>query len=234
MLDKIAIILPLRCGNTNRSKRVYNFLQSWEEQTEGLSDIFIALDRDDYHNYIGLLSDERISGYIIVDEYISLMDKINRLTMPIVDLYKYVQFIGDDIVLKTKWESEFISYLSSVKVGMTYGDDMINGINLATHPCLTSNLIKTIGFFGCPAVKHCYFDNYWHDIMLRIGNIKYFDNIKMEHFHPCVDKYEKDELFNMVEGFFEEDTKNYYSYMEKNMMKDLEKINKLIFTQSLP
>jgi hypothetical protein len=189
-----------------------------------MSDIHVVLDDDDFHKYEKIIKNKNIFSYTIQNSKLTLMEKINKAVLPIVDDYKYFQFLGDDVVLRSSWETKFIEYLESVAFGMAYGNDMINGESLATHPCITSSMIKSVGFFGCPAVSHSFFDTYWHDITSYFGTNKYFSDVIMEHFHPCAKKYEEDELFNKVENSFYIDKEKYREYMDINFYSDLLKI----------
>jgi hypothetical protein len=153
------------------------------------------------------------------------MEKINVPALDIANKYKYVGFIGDDITFETKWESEFINFLSSVKYGLAFANENSqNSGSLAAHPFITSNMIKAVGFFGCPAVTHHYFDNYWQDMVLTVGNLKYFPNIVMEHRHPLFYKDIKDALFVEIEKNFELNRNNYYNYRQGPMLEDVRKI----------
>lgn len=227
MQDKIAIVLPVRNFGTQRYERISKCLDSYLRMTEGLSDVFVLHDDDECDIYDPILAKYPSINNLCIKSGITLMEKINVHALDIANKYKYVGFIGDDITFETKWESEFIKFLSSVKYGLAFANENSqNSGGLAAHPFITSNMIKAVGFFGCPVVTHHYFDNYWQDMVLTIGNLKYFPNIVMEHRHPIYYKDIKDELFVEIEKNFELNRKNYYNYKKTEMLIDAMKIRK--------
>jgi len=222
MLDKIAIILPVRDGGTGRSERLKKCLESYFNVTENLSDVYIIVDEDEIITY-EFLKDYNVNILTSLHP-LSLMQKINTHALDIANKYSYVAFIGDDIVFKNEWESKFIEFLSSVDFGLAYANDLLQGQRLATHPCITSNMIKLVGFFGCPAISHNYFDNYWMDMVKLVGSIKYFDDVIMEHMHPSLNKNKKDKIYFEIAESLQKDFLAYTEYMHKNMVSDAKKI----------
>ena len=220
--DKIAVIIPVRDGGTGRSRRLLRLLQSWSETTEGLSDIHIIIDEDDVDNFEYLNKYRNNFFFYIKPAGLTLMEKINTIGLDIAHMYKYVQFVGDDVQFKTKWERTFINHLSQVPAGLVYGDSMENnGIDWANHFCLTSNLIKAVGFYGCPAVSHNFFDNYWADICKELNSFHYIPEVIMDHRR---EDGEKDFLYWNIVDLQDKDRPKYAKYKKKNFEKDLKKI----------
>jgi hypothetical protein len=228
MQDKIAIVLPVKDGGLGRHNRLIRCLASYKEMTEGLSDIHLLHDEDECDIYHPIAEQyPEIINYCIPTG-ISLMQKINVHALDIANKYKYVGFIGDDIVFKTIFESPFIQQLSSVDYGMVYGNDLVWEGKLATHPIITSNAITAVGFFGCPAVEHNYFDNYWHIIFSNLGKSVYFPGIIMEHIHPINNKEEKDEIYYNIRRKMNTDEIKFERYKQTNLHEDLNKIKAII------
>jgi len=224
MENKIAIILPVRDGGLGRHSRLTRCLESYYQITEGMSDIHLLHDEDECDIYHPIAEQyPEIINYCIPTG-ITLMQKINAHALDIASQYKYVGFIGDDIVFKTIFESPFIEQLSSAVYGMVYGNDMVWEGKLATHPFITSNAITAVGFFGCPAVEHNYFDNYWHTVFSHLGGAVYFPGILMEHIHPINGKEVKDEIYNKIHRQLNVDEVKFKRYMDANLAEDLNKI----------
>jgi hypothetical protein len=229
MQDKIAIVLPVRNFGTERYERLPRCLDSYLEMTEGLSDVYVLHDNNECEIYDPILKKYPSINNLCIPSGITLMEKINVYAIDIANKYKYVGFIGDDIVFRTKWESEFVNFLSKEKFGLAHANDLIHvGGGLATHPFITSNLIKAVGFFGCPAVDHHYFDNYWMRMVGETGTVKYFPEIIMEHVHPIVNKAEKDALYHKIENEFLNNNIKYKEYIRKNFYNDANKIKNYI------
>lgn len=225
-MDRIAVILPTRDGGTGRSQRLIKCLNSWARMTEGLSDVHVILDDDDLHNF-GFLFDRKERVHIHVrPANLSLMEKLNSVAVDVAHMYKYLSFVGDDIEIKTPWESRFIDYLSSVPAGLVHANtlDLPDHIDWGTHPCITSNLVKALGFYGCPAVEHNFFDNFWNDICKEFGAVKYIPEIIMDHRKPG---WTPDFLYHKVTGMLEQDREKYNRYRDTQFASDLEKVRTL-------
>jgi hypothetical protein len=228
MQNKIAIVLPVRDGGLGRHNRLVRCLASYQEMTEGLSDIHLLHDEDECDTYHPIAEQyPQIINYCIPTG-ISLMEKINVHALDIASKYKYVGFIGDDIVFKTRFESYFVQELSSFDYGMVYGNDLVWDGKLATHPFVTSNAITAVGFFGCPAVEHNYFDNYWQTVFSSLEKVVYFPNIVMEHMHPVVRKEVTDEMSDEINSKLETDRIKFERYMNTNLTEDLNKIKAFV------
>jgi hypothetical protein len=227
MQNKIAIVLPVRDGGLGRHARLSRCLKSYYEMTEGLSDIHLLHDEDECDTYHPIAEQyPQVINYCI-PAGITLMQKINVHALEIASKYKYVGFIGDDIVFKTPFEQTFINYLSTVPYGMVFANDLVWKGKLATHPFITSNAITAVGFFGCPAVEHNFFDNYWHLLFSRLGNLKYTDDVVMEHMHPLVRKEVADTIAHNISMKQAQDSVNFERYVITRMDTDIGKVRNI-------
>lgn len=226
-MKPIGIILPYRSGETDdRLNQLLEAVESWKDQTEGLSQLYIIVD-DDQNIWGNAAFSEKYGDieWLTVPTGLTLMEKLNYHALEIADKHEYIQFLAHDIVLQTPWESQFIDFLESVPFGMAYGNDLVHNGRLATHPCIKSSMIKAVGFYGCPAVEHNFFDNYWMDISRSLGFIQYFPQVIMEHNHPIVGKAPNDSLSKKVADLLESDQVKYQSYMTANFASDVQKIS---------
>ena len=221
----IGVILPFRDGGTGRAGQLREALDSWREQTEGLSRVYVITDEDDD----AWAGDEfyEMSDDIIWKEApkgLTLMEKINFYALEIADNHDYIQFLAHDIVLRTPWESRFIDFLEDFPVGLVYGNDLVHNGRLATHPMIRSSMIKSVGFYGCPAVEHNFFDNYWMSVAQAFGFCMYLPDVVMEHNHPIVGKAESDKISDKIYSLLESDHKKFLQYMNTEFGKDIEKV----------
>lgn len=227
MSEPIGIILPFRDGGTGRTKQLDEALSAWREQTEGLSVVYVITDEDDEayaaSGYTENSFDENIL-WLKVPAGLTLMEKINYHAQDIADKHEYIQFLAHDIVLRTPWESRFINALKDRPYGMVYGNDLIHGELLATHPFITSNMVKALGFYGCPAVEHNFFDNYWMVMALTLDSCGYVPEVIMEHIHPLVGKAKPDRITEKISTLLESDQHKFIEYMNENFNNDVEKV----------
>ena len=101
-------------------------------------------------------------------------------TFPDEDCYG---LMADDLIPRTVgWDRELI-YAASHD-GLAYGDDLLHGVNLATHPVLGGEFVRAIGWLVLPSVLHSYVDTALHLIALKCGRARYCPNVIVEHMHP--------------------------------------------------
>lgn len=226
-LEKIAIILPVRDGGTGRSQRLIKCLNSWAKMNEGYSDVHIILDEDDIDNFTYLFEHSSKFNVYVRPAHYTLMEKINSVAMDVAHIYKYLMFVGDDIEFKTKWEIKFIEHLLTVPAGLVYGEtlDLPEGVDWATHPCITSNLVKAVGFYGCPAVAHNFFDNFWSDVAKDIGHFTKLSDVVMDHRRLG---WKPDEIYHKIVELRKSDAEKYAKYKKTKYQEDLDKIKKAL------
>jgi hypothetical protein len=225
MQNKIAILLPVRNFGTKRYERLIRCLDSYYQMTEKLSDVFVLYDDDEEDIYKPILEKYDWVKSICIPSGITLVEKINIPAPDLAKEYRYIGFIGDDIVFKTRWESEFINFLSKQKYGLAYANDLLHTTGeLATHPFLTSNLVTILGFFGCPAVGHHFLDDYWMQVFKKVGEKRFFPHIIMEHMHPAAQKEQEDELYVKIESKFDENREKFREYLSDLFIDDILKL----------
>jgi hypothetical protein len=225
MKKEILIIVPSRSGNSVRYPNVDRFIENWELNSEGLSDLCIALDDDDDFKY------PRRDGVIYeVNPRVRMIPTLNQVAVKYKDEYKYIAFFGDDHVIQTKWESEFIEFFkSNNNVGIAYANDLLQGERLPTAVCLTSNIVDALGYMVPTNLVHMYADNFWLDLGRKLNIIKYFDNIIFEHIHPDNGKAVRDSQYMEANAVFSIDQQQYSHYVNSNKFnEDILKVKKLI------
>jgi 2-polyprenyl-3-methyl-5-hydroxy-6-metoxy-1,4-benzoquinol methylase len=229
MNKEILIILPSRSGDSVRYPNVDRFIENWKLHTEGLSDLCVALDDDDDHQY------PRRDGIIYeVNPRIRMIPTLNQIAVKYKDQYKYIAFFGDDHIIQTKWETIFIEYfVSNNGVGIAYGNDLLQGAKLPTAVCLTSNIVTALGYMVPKNLLHMYADNFWLDLGNSLNIIKYFDNIIFEHVHPDNGKAERDSQYIDAANVAPYDQAQYQLYVNSNQLAyDIDKV-KLLFNNQL-
>jgi len=227
-MKDILIILPSRSGeSSNRSVNVTRFYENWKSNTEGFSDLCIALDSDDEHRY-DRIEDEGV--FYEINPRIRMIPTLNLVAKKYSDKYKYIAFFGDDHVILTQWESKFISYFKEKNdIAIAYGNDLLQGAKLPTAVCLTSTIINKLGFMVPEVLIHMYADNFWIDLGKECDIIKYFDDVVFEHIHPDLGKTERDFQYHEAASVAPADQVAYTKYVNSgNLLFDTNKIKDLI------
>jgi len=220
-IKKIGILVPTRDNRLS----LRDLIQSWRDTTDGYSFLLLGIDDDQALLYQDLMNETiKEDGIwpIFVGERMKLCPKLNYIA-DIVDT-SIVGFVGDDVVFRTKeWEKEIVSWMEE-NHGICYCNDLLQGENLPNNVFIDKSIIDSMGYMVPPTLKHYYCDNFWKDLGIRLGSIKYFPDIIMEHKHWSNGKAEKDELYKESEKLLGEDCAAYQEYVNSTMTNDVEKI----------
>jgi len=185
----IAIMVPSRGRPGNIRRLQENMFENCRVDTS----LHVYVDNDDprldeYRELVGV--------NLVVGEPSRIGPILNRNVMDLVDNYYIVGFMGDDHAPRTPgWDKVFLDHLTEMRTGVVYGNDLFQGQNLATAVCMTSDIIKTLGYFSLPGANHLFLDNFWMSIGRGIDRLYYFDDVVIEHIHPAKEKAEWDEVY---------------------------------------
>jgi hypothetical protein len=138
--------------------------------------------------------------------------------------YKYLGFLGDDHRPRTQgWDARVIEALRNNNV--VYGNDLLQGENLATAVFLRANIVSTLGYMAPPSLVHLYLDNFWMELG-KATSIKYLPDVIIEHLHPSVGKAEWTQAYMEVNdaALYDRDHASFLKYMETQFAADLEKV----------
>lgn len=207
---KILAIVPSRSQGNGREKNVDRFIDAWNEKTEGLSDIVIALDPDDEHYY----TRRKEAIYFVNSTRQRMIPTLNKCaTSDFAKEYEMLAFFGDDHLIQTNWETEMYKANKDCGgYGIFYGNDLLQGEKLPTAVCLDNRIVTSLGYFAPPMLTHLFADNFWIDLGKELGTLRYFPNIIFEHIHPHIQKTEMDSMYLESNSFFQEDQNLYEEF----------------------
>ncbi len=77
--------------------------------------------------------------------------------------------------------------------GVAYGNDLFQSSKLPTAVVISSQIIRTLGYFVPPGMTHLYLDDYWRQLGTDIGSFHYLPDVIIEHMHPAAHKGPWDE-----------------------------------------
>jgi|DEB0MinimDraft_6_1074348.scaffolds.fasta_scaffold11063_3 hypothetical protein len=220
---EILIIIPSRSSGGIRNRSIKDLIESWKVTTSGASDVLLGLDEDDHHYYQPRYSDVIYD----INQNLNLVPKINLLSMKYVDDYKYFFFMGDDHRFRTPgWEEKFLDQARGMDNSICFGDDGNPNNHLPTSVFITSKTIKKLGYFAPPCLKHMYADNFWLELGNKLGCLKYFSDVLIEHMHHSLGKSKLDKQYERVDSLMLEDGIQYKKYLEINFLEDIKKLYK--------
>lgn len=220
--DTLLMICPTR----NRPDKVTEMANSFYKTIKANSSLLICIDEDDevmkaYH------PDSRTG--VMVGKRGSIVDWLNRAALAHPD-YKYYGIIGDDGVFITEgWDLELMNEIkSNGGWGISFAEDLIcSGKRmLPTHPVISGNIVKTLGFIIPPEFVHLYGDDYLGAIGKGIGKFFYRGDVIIEHRHWSVGKASKDEGYTRIDSKagWDRDTVIWNEYQKENLQRDIDKV----------
>lgn len=235
----ISVLVPSRGRPDNLKRLATAFLETCRDSTYlipiiDLDDPYVdeyaqMVDDHDYQWMVTWVIEPHEPGIVI-----PLNEVSKRLDDPKLGLYPdVVGFMGDDHIPQTVgWDTIIQTELSQMKVGVVYGDDLLQGANLATAAFMTKNIVDTLGYMCPPQFKHLYIDNFWMDIGRGIGRLKYLPNVVIEHLHPLAKKSDWDPTYAAVNAspLAAHDKKEYMKYkaVANGLKTDIKKLRSLL------
>jgi hypothetical protein len=178
---KMILIVPTR----HRPESVARLLEAFQK-TAKVSDILFGVDFDDASEYT--VSEQ----FIERGPRLKMNGTLNALANKYKDDYEFIGFMGDDHLPQTEgWDEELIREIGN-RPGFAYGNDLFQGARLPTAVVMSSSIVKAIGYMAPPVLVHLYLDNFWMDMGRRISNLRYREDVIIEHLHYLNGKSEKD------------------------------------------
>jgi hypothetical protein len=137
-----------------------------------------------------------------------------------------VGFMGDDHRPRTLgWDTQFLDALWTLGVGMVYGNDLLQGENLATHVAMTASIPTAIGYMAPPGLTHMYVDNFWMALGQHVG-LTYLPYVIIEHMHPLAGKADWDPGYRRVNAqeMYARDLHAFSEYLWTDYLNDIRKV----------
>lgn len=136
---------------------------------------------------------------------------------------------GDDHAPKTPgWDARLLAALQAMGGhGIVYGNDMIQGQNLATAPVMSSSVVAALGWMFLPAIAnggHFFADNVWMDLA-RPDLLRYVPDVIIRHYHYAFDSaVPRDQIYAEAEPLYARDEAVYHAWQRKEMEADRRKL----------
>ena len=186
-MKEMVILVPSR----NRPQNIADLIVALDE-TETEADLMVIVDD----------SEPQMDAYLELDCDIFMVAKdgrgmakpLNATANHFRNKYHHFAFLGDDHRPRTKnWDLIFIEALHEMGTGLVYGDDLIQGENLATAICMTGDIVRELRGMVPPKMIHLYLDNFWMKLGKDLDKLKYIPEVILEHMHPIAGKAQMDQ-----------------------------------------
>ena len=219
------VIVPSR----GRPANITALIESWK-QTRTYASLLVVIDHDDdtLANYYTAVANAPDWVTLTVTERKRLGPTLNEYALNNVQGYDIIGFMGDDHRPRTHgWDQRFAASIATVGgIGIAYGNDLIQGVNLPTAVWMSSCIIETIGYMVPPGMIHLYLDDFWKALGLRLQRLTYLNDVVIEHMHPVAGKAEWDDRYAEVNAgsMYENDGRLFQDYLAHTLQADAEKI----------
>lgn len=145
----------------------------------------------------------------------------NRIAATGIRDYRALASLGDDHVPRTAgWDTMLLDALLAMPggLGIAYGDDQLQGINLPTAPVISSRIVAELGWMCHPDLEHMFVDNVWRDLGLLANCLVYHPEVIIEHVHPVNGKAQPDATYEGANARLERDGIAYAEYVRSGAL----------------
>lgn len=142
-----------------------------------------------------------------------------------------IGFMGDDHLPKTVgWDEAIENVFKDSPIGVAYGNDLLQGENLATAAFISAKIVNTLGYMAPPVLWHLYVDNFWMDLGRGLNSLHYLPEVIIEHLHYSVGKSDKDDTYEGGNSgrTATHDKAAYAMYKATGLQADLKKLESLL------
>lgn len=231
--NTLAMLIPTR----GRPDSVRSLLKACEEAGTNrvTTTIIFGIDGDDetLDEYDGVINSSPVNVGLMVlkpGERRGMVDPLNQMfTMIAYGGYDALGFMGDDHRPRTAgWDEKLLLALGERKYAMAYGNDLLQGPNLATAVVMTADIPQALGYMAPPELQHLHVDNAWMD-WGRATQLTYLDDVILEHMHPVAGKSPLDEGYTAVNAgaMYDADGVAYRTYAAGRLKDDIAKLVEL-------
>lgn len=162
------------------------------------------------------------------------------------DGWQAIANFGDDHLPRTfGWDSAFMQaqYGLGRRGGVVYADDGWQGVDLPTAPVISTQVVRALGWYSPPGLRHAYVDNFWRALGIMLGHICYLPDVLIEHLHPDVPvdgyphtaaegvgtKATRDETYDSVDTAMQvADRDRWYQYRNQELAGDVARVRKAL------
>jgi hypothetical protein len=229
-MKDLLLVVPSR-GRPQNVDRLWTTMQA---TCRGQTDLIVGLDEDDpqlaAYSMTGLDEDsEDLSGgpgFVIESNLHQVVGWVNKLAVPQASNYRYIGHIGDDNVPSTEgWDVSIMEALE--KTPFAFGNDLYPRTpgSLCCHVFMRSEVVRKLGYFGPPGIKHMYVDVAWMAWGVKTG-ITYLHEVIIEHLHYTTGKAPADESYHNSTALIPSDLMRWHEYCTSGQLNaDIAKID---------
>lgn len=184
--DRMLVVVPTRGRPENVSRQQLAMME-----TRSSCDVLYAVDDDDPR----AIEYCRMDGISVsVGPRMRLGPTLNFYAVREAHRYDVIGFMGDDHLPRTPfWDQDAgAAVMDGGKPRVVYGNDLLQGQNLATAVFLPARVVAAMGYMSPPEIRHLWIDNAWMSLGRALGELEYLEHVVIEHMHPAAGKAQMD------------------------------------------
>ncbi len=92
-----------------------------------------------------------------------------------------------------------------------------------TAVAISSDILRTLGYYVPPGMVHLYLDDYWKYLGQQLDRLCYLPDVIIEHLHPVARKAEWDDRYREVnaEEVYKEDFKTFEAWKQNRAPQEI-------------
>jgi hypothetical protein len=157
----------------------------------------------------------------VLPERLPLVPKMNAAAAQYTDV-PVLAFLGDDCVPRVRgWDQMLVRAIDDMGgTGYAYPDGL-GRTDIPEHVAVSSDIVRALGWLGCPAVSHFCVDNIWADIGNGAGCLRFVPGAVVEHMHWTQGKGPKDHVLKRAIDNAPGDKAGYERWRSGQMTADI-------------
>lgn len=197
----------------SRFSNCARFIESWI-RTGASSPVYVRMDEDD-PDLEAVLKLPWPSNFELV---VGPQARVGQAMNEMFNKYPNEPWYGilaDDQVPKTQhWDQRLIE--AAVPDQISYANDVYEKRIRICHPCVGGDLVRTVGFFSVPTVRHFGTDTFWEQLHHCCDKRGRLNDVVVEHAHFNFEQSPLDATYQRSQSIRREDKIAFKKYMNEN------------------
>lgn len=207
----------------NRLQNCERFIRAWNE-TQASSDVYVRIDQDDP----SLDQLQRLPWPSTFQVQVGPRVRMGQAMQEMFTRYPNEPWYGilaDDVVPKTlHWDQLLIEAAGTNKISCA--NEVHEKAIRICHPCVGGDLVRLVGCFAIPTVRHFGTDTLWESIHHCCDLNNKLVHVVLEHVHFNFGQSDFDQTYAESQAIRREDKIAYKTWMNENFDQILEKLHK--------
>lgn len=137
----------------------------------------------------------------------------------------YYGMVADDVFPETMhWDTIIAEACQPDKIA--WGRDDLQNERLPVHPFIGGDLVRNLGWWAAPGMKHWFVDNVWKNVADALNCGVYMPEVQMTHLHPVSGKSPMDRTYRDQPSHGADDAA-YTEFMKKGFASAIERVKSL-------